>query len=121
MIYGPPLTKQAATPVAGTALVNGTPTILSWTAPNDGLLHRVIVIAELTVSVNETGGNIAVVGTAPDGTVGNFQIYPGTQGTGAQNMSFCVYIVQAGSTFSIKQSGSLTGGAATLWAEIWGS
>jgi hypothetical protein len=46
-----------ATPVAGVPLVNGTPVILSWTAPSDGKFHRVFFFASLDVAVTQVGGD----------------------------------------------------------------
>lgn len=117
----PQMALQAATPVAGFALQNGTPTILSWTAPNDGKLHRVVIIASETANAAAAGGTIGIAMVAPDGTAGTPQIFGGTPGAGFHNMSFPVYNIQAGSTFSIVQTAALTAGVATIWAEIWGS
>ena len=40
----------ASTPAAGFALINGTTTILSWTAPADGKNHRLSVFASAHIS-----------------------------------------------------------------------
>lgn len=114
------LALQAATPAAGYTLVNGTGNIITWTAPNDGNLHWVLLIAELSVTTIQVGGNISVNAQTPDGTSGTFQIYPGSQGVGAQNMSFCVYVLRAGATFTVEQNGAQTSGAAKFWAGVWG-
>lgn len=116
------LALQKATPVAGFALQNATPTILSWTAPNDGLLHRVLVFACMDVTVAETGGNVIIGLAMPDGVGGGPALMNGNQGTGFNyGYSSAAFIIKAGSTVTVQQSVALTAGAATLWAEIWGS
>lgn len=117
----PQMALQAQTPQAGFALQNATPTIVSWTAPADGKNHRVVVVASQTANAGATGGAIGITMTAPDGTVGTPQIFGATPGAGFHNMSFPVYNIQSGSTFSIVQTSALTAGASTLWAELWGS
>jgi hypothetical protein len=117
----PALALQAATPAAGFALVNGTPTILTWTAPNDGQQHRVQVFASLHVTSTETGGVINLTGVFPDGTSATFQLIAGSQGSGTFSPNPArQIIVEAGQTVTVTQT-ALTGGAAVLWAEIWGS
>jgi hypothetical protein len=118
---GGPLALQAATPVGGFALQNGTPTILSWTAPNDGLLHRILVISNLHVTSGETGGAVSCAYSYPDGFGGLSSITPGTTGAGSVPGTFLARNIQAGSMVTIEQVSALTAGAATLWAEIWGS
>jgi hypothetical protein len=122
VIYGPPLQKQAATPLAGVALVNGTPTILSWTAPADGLLHRVQIFAAMIIGSLETGGVVTATVTTPDGTVVSWNLFSGTQGGGFNYATSNFFpVIKAGSTVTIAQNTALTGGSATMWAEIWGS
>jgi hypothetical protein len=118
---GGPLALQAATPVSGFALVNGTPNILTWTAPNDGQQHRVQVFASLHVISTETGGIVNVNFSAPDGNNGTFQLIAGSLAAGlfTANPPRLV-VVQAGQPVNILQT-ALTAGAALLWAEIWGS
>lgn len=117
------LVLQAATPVAGFALQNGTPTVISWTAPNDGKLHYVAVFAEIVVSNAETGGQITAILNDPAGGNHNREVIQGGQGAGFVGMDggSQTFVIQAGSTFSIVQNTALTAGAATLWAGIWGS
>ena len=117
---GPILVLQATTGVAGFALQNATPTIISWTAPNDGNLHRFIVICSLDVSSAETGGAVSLVCTPPGAGAQTTSLYAGGLGTGpAYNTQ--ERLVQPGTTVTVEQSSALTGGAATVWAEIWGS
>ena len=40
------MAKLAGTAAAGYTLVNSTGTIISWTAPNDGAMHRVLLFAQ---------------------------------------------------------------------------
>jgi hypothetical protein len=116
------MTRQAATTVAGTALVNGTPTMLSWTAPNDGQQHRAQVMATLRVTSTETGGVISVGFTTPDGSSTTLQLIAGAQSAGVFTPNPPrTLICGANTAVSVQQTSALTGGAATLWAEIWGS
>lgn len=112
----------ATTGDQGYALVNGTGVVISWTAPADGELHRFTVFATMNVTSGETGGAISIFFTMPDGTNTNFTLMPGGQGDGF-NFSEFVYLVtiEPGSTVNISQTSALTGGAAKMWAEIWGS
>jgi hypothetical protein len=114
------LALQAATPVAGFALQNATPTILTWTAPNDGALHRVLLMINLHVTSAETGGSIGVTIPLPDGSSLTPTINAGGFGAGVQAYTYTDF-VKAGGTTTFSQTGALTGGAATVWAEIWGS
>jgi hypothetical protein len=119
------LAKQAATPLAGFALQNATPTILTWTPPNDGQLHRYHLIVFLLVTSNTTGGDISITFNDP----ANFSSHPtvilgGTQGTGPHGTTLQGYEdipVPGGQAVTLSQTSAMTVGAATLWAEIWGS
>ena len=112
---------QATTGPAGFALQNGTPTVISWTAPNDGQLHRALFFGSMHVTAAETGGQVNFSYTLPDGTANGVTAAAGGAGTGPQNVFFYTVVVQAGSTVSVVQATALTLGAAVLWAEIWGS
>lgn len=119
--FGPAYALQEQIGVAGTPLVNGTPTVLSWTAPADGQEHRAFVIATLHVTGAATGGALHVTGTTPDGTgAANPQMLPASEAVGVfQNI--VTLIVASGSVVALVQTTALTAGAALLWAEIWGS
>jgi len=117
----PLLSLQTATPTAGFALQNGTPTILTWTVPNDGLTHRVMFIASLHVTSLETGGQVNASLSFPDGLANSPQLFAGGLSAGGQGINAIVRVIQAGSTVTVAQQSALTGGAATLWCEIWGS
>lgn len=119
------MTQLATAGAPGYALVNGTGNILTWTAPNDGNLHRVLVSAVKHVTSAETGGQIQVSLTLPDAFAGGLlTLFNGGQGSGLQTPNaagLSVMFVEAGTTVTLKQSSALTAGATTLWAEIWGS
>lgn len=114
------LQLQAATPLAGFPLQNGTPTILSWTAPADGRNHHIHVVVEVSVSSAETGGAITVNCTFPDGTANQPQTHAGSSAAGSVGASAIDRVIQSGSTVTITQA-ALSLGAAIAWAEIWGS
>jgi hypothetical protein len=118
--WGAGLTLLATTGAAGTALVNGTPTILTWTAPNDGALHRVVGAGGLVVTSTETGGQINLNFTDPAGNVRAKTLLAAAQGAGYQSFGFAFVTVEANTTVTITQT-ALTGGAAVLYAELWGS
>lgn len=112
----------AQTPVAGVALANGTPTILSWTAPSDGKNHRIWVIATGFATVIEVGGQVNVNYALPNGNTSPFPLLlPGTQGVGYITAAYVAAVIGPGAVVSIQQGSALTSGAATVWAEIWGS
>jgi hypothetical protein len=118
-----PLTFQISTPMTGFPLVNGTPNIISWTAPNDGKMHRFLVWGGETVSSAQTGGEINVTFTAPDGSVQNITMLGPSLSTGFSLID-AVYqmmsLILPGTTVSINQATAQTAGAAKLYAEIWG-
>jgi hypothetical protein len=113
---------QAATPVAGYTLVNGTGTVISWTVPNDGKLHRVNAFGSLDVTSAATGGQITITYNSPDGGSAVHSFFSNSEpaGVASPSSNFAI-IVEAGSTVTIAQAQALTAGAAVLWAEIWGS
>jgi hypothetical protein len=117
----PALILRAATPLAGFPLVNGTPNILTWTAPADGQMHTVFPVVVVHVTSQETGGNINVGWTTPDGA--SFSATPFFGGASAgvyQSNNLLPALIEAGTTFTISQSSALTGGAAVVFAAIWG-
>ena len=120
------LILQVSTGPAGVALVNGTPTIISWTAPNDGNLHRFVFQGSRNVTVSETGGAIALTYTVNGASGGAQSLTVAAGNTAApsnaslSNSGFGATIAP-GTTVSVVQSGALTLGACTVYAEIWGS
>ena len=115
------LTLKATTGASGAELEDGFPTFATWTPPDDGQLHRVVVFNSMQVSSAETGGLINLTFETPDGTPQSVGIYNQNQGVGFNFAFFqCPFIVKGGSPVSIVQGTALTAGAAVLWAEIWG-
>ena len=113
---------KSATPAAGTALINGTQNILSWTAPNDGQQHRAQLYISTHVTVAETGGGMAFEGTLPDGQGFAWSASSGGQAAGFDSSVFVfAVIVGPGATVTLTQFSALTAGAAVVWAEIWAS
>jgi hypothetical protein len=122
--FGQILSNVSSTGATGYTLINGTGTIVSWTAPNDGALHRVLIGGNVLVTSNETGGNISFSMTLPNGTTESGVIIPGASTTGLLKLSSVgngVFFIEANTTFSITQSSALTGGAAVGWFELWAS
>jgi hypothetical protein len=114
------LALQAQTPVAGVALINAQQPFITWTAPNDGAEHRVLVFLTIDVTVTEVGGQIDVTYTAPDGTVFLGQLLAGALAAGVHVLQVgSAYVVKAGTAFTVQQQTALTGGAAVVWVEIW--
>jgi len=119
----PPVTGialQASTGQAGVALQNGTPTFLTWNVPNDGQLHRFYVVSSLDVTVAETGGNVQVSFTLPDGSAGTFAQHGPNLAVSTNRSGPLGATVQPGSTVTIRQSTALTAGTAQMWADLWG-
>jgi hypothetical protein len=115
------LSLQAVTPVAGVALINGTQNILTWTPPNDGLLHQMLLMVTFHVTSGETGGQVGTAFTTPDSGAATFASQVSAGGVGAGFGTFAQgYFVLANTQFALKQNSALTGGAAVVWAAIWG-
>lgn len=112
---------QATTGVDGFALQDATPTILSWTAPDDGNLHRVLFVTSLYVSSASTGGQVNCYGGLPQGGNAYNEIAAATHAAGAEFGNACWLIVGPGQPAVIYQASALTAGDAILYAEIWGS
>ena len=109
----------SATPAAGVAMANGTPTFATWTAPNDGQLHWVQVYIEVHVTVAQTGGGVSMTATSPDGVTASPSVDAGGHAAGITTANL-QRAVQAGSVVSVQQSSALTLGAAIIWVSIWG-
>jgi hypothetical protein len=125
--WQPTLALLATTGTTGYTYVNGTGNILTWTAPSDGSLHRVMIFGEIHVTTTQVGGQVNFAVTMPDGTTLTLDLDAGAHGTGGHafnlgaGASVYTFLVQAGSTVTLSQNSALTSGAAILWAEIWGS
>lgn len=115
------LTRRATTGAAGYALVNGTGTIISWTAPDDGQLHRASLWMMKNVASGETGGKINYSWTLPDGTAAGYTADNGGNSAGLIYMYAQPWnvMVKGGTAVTITQVTALSAGASTLWAEIW--
>ena len=111
---------QAATPVGGFALQNGTPTILTWNVPNDGKLHVAFVVMLKHVTAAETGGAITLSYNTPDGTPNSHTPFAGGGLINTLDEEQDFPLVQAGAVLTLAQSSALTVGASKLWAQIWG-
>lgn len=116
------LAKVAGTPAAGTALVNGALTLATWTAPNDGQIHAVLIAATKVVTTQEVGGGVTVNFTT-GGQGGTWGLF----GTGAAaGIYSCngnggsTFAVDPGSTITLTQTAPLTGGATKVFAELLG-
>lgn len=117
---GAALTLVASTGAAGYPLVNGTGTIISWAAPADAALHRVMVVFDIDVASGQTGGTVTLAGTLPSGTQYFWQLAPGGSPSGyVYSTAGMIRTVKAGTTLTLSQSSAQTGGAATVWAEMW--
>jgi hypothetical protein len=119
--WGAGFTLLASTGAAGFALQNGTPTILTYAFPNDGLLHRFQIWGILACTVNETGGALGASYTAPDGTGSTPSLLAAGQTVGLSNLTTRTSMAKANTSVSVLQTSALTGGAAVLYVEIWGS
>jgi hypothetical protein len=120
--WGQGLALQATTGAAGFALQNATPTIITWTPPNDGNLHRVILFLTQLVTVGTTGGQINLNFNDPSGGAQSRQVQTGTHGTGfIAPLAPMYFTVQANVAVALIQQSAMSGGACTVYAELWGS
>lgn len=110
----------AETPVGGFALQNATPTILSWTAPSDGLLHVVTVFSTLDVTSALTGGHITTRFTDPLGNTGFPQLYAANETAGVKSVAAYQAVIGSGTTITVNQGSAVTAGAAVFYAQMWG-
>jgi hypothetical protein len=115
------LTKQAATPAAGFPLVNGTPTIISYTAPNDGNIHTAMVSITKVVTSTETGGQINIAFTV-GGQAQNLVLMGGANPPGViftANAIRYLTMMDPNTTVTVSQSVALTAGASVVYAELF--
>lgn len=112
--------RVATTGAAGFALQNGTPNLLTWTAPGDStMMVRVQTVYLQHTTSLETGGAIGLTFTEPDGTTVTHSISAGGLAAGTTGGTSYDIFVQGGSVVTLKQTSALTGGAGTVWAELW--
>jgi hypothetical protein len=110
----------ASNVIGGVPLVNGTPTFLSWTAPNDGLMRWAFIAAYLHASSTMTGGELGNGFTDPQGnTVSDTVFVPGSQSSGFSQWQTNLVPIQAGTAVTVFQATALTAGAAQAWGGIW--
>jgi hypothetical protein len=114
------MTLLAATVAAGFALQNATPSIISWTAPSDSAVHRVFAIGEVHVATTETGGQVSLTSTSPGNNAMTFTLDGGGHAASDNPFTVRAVLVKAGSTVTVAQTSALTGGSATVYAELWG-
>lgn len=119
--FGPQFVLAATSGLAGFALINGTQTFApSAAVPNDGQMHLFYVVVSLQVTSAETGGQVNVQHTDPQGNVHSFQVIAAGQGAGLSVGSSPISRLCApGTTVSVLQQSALTAGAAVLNYEIW--
>ena len=117
--------RQATTGPAGVALINNTQTVLTWTAPSDGLTHIVEVFAWKRVATSETGGAVFVKITEQGGSIvqSGTALFAGGQANADYPFpgGLTQFMVNAGAIVEIDQTSALSGGASTVFAEIWAS
>lgn len=114
------LLKVADAGNSGVALINGTQTFCSYTTPNDGNLHPVIVMFDLVVSSTQTGGATGLTFTDAGGNVRtNFQILGGAQATGLHLWGFNNFLAAANTSFAVVQVSAQTGGASVAYAQVF--
>lgn len=111
------------TGAAGIALVNGTPTIMTWTAPNDGQMHAVMFIGAKVVASQETGGAVTLNFTV-DGNAETANVFGGGAAAQVQPMAINaatigIRPVDPNTTVTLTQSSALTGGASTLFGNLY--
>lgn len=107
----------ATTGADGHALADSTGNILTWTAPDDGALHRALVIATLVVGSTETGGKITYTYTAGGAAQSGVQLFAAA--ASASSSVSPGFAVDPGTAVTVDQGTPLSGGAAVLYAEIW--
>jgi hypothetical protein len=102
---------------AGDALTGGTPTFLTWTAPNDGAIHQFNLICSLLVTSAQTGGAVTTTFTDPGGTAAAPVNFAGGLGAG-ETISQLSRAVKANTTVTVAQSSAQTEGAATFYGTL---
>lgn len=106
--------------VSAFALQNATPTILTYTTPNDGKVHPLLVAASLVVATLEVGGavTLAIAGGMSVVIFGSAKAV-GTYGL--PDLLDSPLLVPANTVVTISQTAALTSGAATVTAQIFGA
>lgn len=108
--------QRTTSNIRGTALINGTQNLASYTTPADGNAHLVFVAATQTVTSLETGGVVQVTYTS-NGQALTAAMFPGGSAAGTLVASATV-AADPGTTVTLVQSSALTVGAATVTADL---
>jgi hypothetical protein len=112
------LTPNVRTAVAGFALQNATPNVVTFTTPNDGQLHAYDVAASLNVTVLEVGGQVSLNYTSGGHA---YSVVVFASALAAGNYTFSQNITaDPNAAVTIAQTAALTGGAAQIFAAISG-
>jgi hypothetical protein len=118
----PALEVQSSTGIDGFTLQDATPTILSWTVPNDGNMHNCMLFGEVVVSSDTTGGAISINYLDPAGGSRTFTAFAGSYAsTGAKSQSAGVQLsVAPNQTVTVTESTAQSAGAAIFYGTLWG-
>jgi hypothetical protein len=103
-------------PSGGIALVNGTPTLLTYIVPNDGNVHALVATQIKLVTVAETGGTINLNYVLQGGAKA-LQFDPGGRVPGQFQQVFAV-MADPGTAVTIAQVSALTAGASSWTGAI---
>lgn len=111
-------TPLVATVAGGVALVNGTPTIVTLTTPNDGKVHQYFASLVKSVTVAETGGAVQLKFTGL-GVALTASLDAGGEGIGTLTGQRSI-VADPNTVVQIQQVTALTLGASTVIAAISG-
>jgi hypothetical protein len=116
------MARLASTGLNGVALENGYPNILQWTAPIDGHLHMVWVAVHLSISADQTGGQLAWAASMNGNFMSNIFDDGGHIAGTETPLQICPgpFLLMPGDYVVLGQASPLTAGAATIYAEMWG-
>jgi parallel beta-helix repeat protein len=109
----------ASVAAAGYTMINGTATILSWTAPNDGNIHLVSIFSLMRVISATTGAQVSLTFTDPSNTSKTTTWFSTTRSADAYSADFPQWMhlmVKPNTAVTLAQTSAMTGGAATIWA-----
>ncbi len=81
-------------------------------------MSRVLV---LDVTSAETGGQITITSTLPNGVSNPVAIFNASlsQAVHTPSTTLATFLIEANTTFSLLQNTAFTAGAAVLFAELW--
>lgn len=110
----------ATTDLAGYVFTTGGGNVLTWTAPNDGQMHRVELFGGTHCTAAATGGALHFNFQSPDGSNNTPIILGANQATGWHFTNNAIALVAPGTTVTISQDAQ-SAGAQTGWFELWAS